>query len=470
MNLKRFFVVRLLTLSMLVLTITSGVLAQQQPTGFVRTEKVDGVWWLISPEGEKFISLGVNHIEPHLWLAPYNKAKNLERYGSDFILPDGRFNPGGTAARKWIDNLRVICEDLHFNTFAKHTHPSIPATLYQDHIYYVASLETAPIGRWRQERGEGPRPDVFSQDFEHHLAQTVKAACMQHRNNRNLLGYLYADVPYWETYPSMRKTVSEKAMIYPWVNALLSLGEESEGKWKWIEILQKRYPSAEAAAEVWGMPISPAYGVSWDYLARLQTWFEPVDVERAQQDMELFMGMIAEQWYRLHHDYIRRYDPNHLILGDKSNIGSFRDWLVPTLKNYVDVVMIQSYATSKRDAEKAEWLYREIGKPIINGDGCFGFADPERQQLGIKGFRTGAKSTQEVAAMYQKYLQEIMATPYMIGWHHCGFMEQWDEAERGDVSTNENGFLDPFENYYTEWTDVIKTSNKAAIEWHLKAK
>ena len=22
----------------------------------------------------------------------------------------------------------------------------------------------------------------------------------------------------------------------------------------------------------------------------------------------------------------------------------------------------------------------------------------------------------------------MMATPYYIGWHHCGYMEQWDEA------------------------------------------
>ena len=34
--------------------------------GLSRQAVVDGIWWFITPEGKKFISLGVNHIEPIL--------------------------------------------------------------------------------------------------------------------------------------------------------------------------------------------------------------------------------------------------------------------------------------------------------------------------------------------------------------------------------------------------------------------
>ena len=57
----------------------------------------------------------------------------------------------------------------------------------------------------------------------------------------------------------------------------------------------------------------------------------------------------------------------------------------------------------------------------------------------------------------------------MIGWHHCGSLEQWDKAERGDSPMNENGFMDPFENYYTDWTKVIKKVNTKAHKLHEKA-
>lgn len=90
-------------------------------TGFVHIKQIDGVWWFIGPDGKKFVSNGVNHIEPHLWLAPYNKEATLKRYGRDLVHADGTFNTAGSAARKWIDRQVEICEDLHFNTFAKHS-------------------------------------------------------------------------------------------------------------------------------------------------------------------------------------------------------------------------------------------------------------------------------------------------------------------------------------------------------------
>ena len=99
----------------------------------------------IGPDGDKFVSIGVNHIEPHLWLAPYNKTATLKRYGADMINKRGFFNPKGQAAKKWIDQQVKTCRDLHFNTLGRHTHPSIDPKLYRDQIYYVVSLQTGPL-------------------------------------------------------------------------------------------------------------------------------------------------------------------------------------------------------------------------------------------------------------------------------------------------------------------------------------
>ena len=97
-------------------------MAKVKGTGFIRVEEIDGVWWFVNPEGEPFLSMGVNHIEPHLWMGPYNLEHTIERYGSDFVLSDGRFNPDGEAVKKWIDRQVEVCGSLGFNTFAKHTH------------------------------------------------------------------------------------------------------------------------------------------------------------------------------------------------------------------------------------------------------------------------------------------------------------------------------------------------------------
>jgi len=441
------------------------IISDKSRSGCISLEKKGGNWWFIDPAGKPFVSLGVNHIEPHLWMGPYNLQHTLKRYGEDFVLPDGRFNPAGDAARKWIHAQVERANELGFNTFAKHTHPSIPSSLYSDRVFYVASLETAPLGRWRRNKGESPMPDVFSDDFASHLKSVVADACCEHAGNSNLLGYLFVDVPNWET-NQVPGTKENDVMIYPWINTIVRLAEYSAGKRAWIDHLKARYPDADSAARSWGIPTSPAYGISWEYLARLNSWFTPVDRERTRADLEGFMGTIADRWYGLHHDAIRAKDPNHLILGDKSRVDHFRDWLVPVLKKYVDVVLIQSYNHFSMDREITDWIYEQTGKPILNGDGSFGYPNPHQQKYSVKGFRSNAKTVEEVAAMYRDYLETAISRPYYVGWHHCGFLEQWDGSERGDVNSNENGFLDPFENEYTAWTDLIRQTNGRAHTLH----
>ena len=255
-------------------------------TGFVRVEQIEGRWWFIDGAGEKFISMGVNHIEPHLWLAPYNKQNTLERYGPDMVDASGRFNTDGMAARQWINRQVEICRDLHFNTFGKHIHPSIDATLYDDQIYYIASLGTAPSGLSGIQPGEGPLPDIFSSDFKAHLHKRVEEVVNRHRNELNLLGYIYTDVPNWVIPKNAREEEGGDIMIYPWINSILKLGVESPGKNTWISHLQARYAEPQEVAAAWGIATSPLYGISWEKLwlqrfgsalstrrLRKRTWF-----------------------------------------------------------------------------------------------------------------------------------------------------------------------------------------------------
>lgn len=456
-----------LTLSV-VSTLASDV-AKAEATGFVRVEQIEGVWWFVDPDGNPFVSIGVNHIEPHLWLAPYNKEATLKRYGTDLINENGYFDSNSEAAKKWISRQVDICRDLNFNTWGRHTHPEIDPSLYSNQVFYIVSMQSAPLAGWRERNGEGPRPDVFSEDFGSFLEDRIQTICSQYKDQRNLLGYLYTDMPSWVLGKADQKARDDTVMIYPWINAILPLGEASPGKQEWISHLKSRHGSAEEAARIWGLPVSPTYGISWSRMLRLVDWTEPADPAVAGDDMESFMHIIADQWYRLHYQLIRKYDPNHLILGDKNGITWHYDWVLPALKKYVDVVTIQAYNNWEIDGKTAARIYRATGKPIYNGDGSHSFVNEHQIELGTKGFRTGATNYAEVAALYQETLEAMMDDPHIIGWHHCGYLQQWDDAERGDSPRNENGFLDPFENYIAEWTYVIREVNGRASQLHAKS-
>ncbi len=49
-------------------------------TGFFRVEK-DKRWWLVTPEGNAFLSFGINHLHPDWWKQEYNRQAWRKRLG-----------------------------------------------------------------------------------------------------------------------------------------------------------------------------------------------------------------------------------------------------------------------------------------------------------------------------------------------------------------------------------------------------
>jgi hypothetical protein len=82
----------------------------------VTLKQDDGVWLFIGPDGQRFVLLGVNHIEPHLWLGSYNEHETFERHGEDFTAMYDTFNPYGDNAEDWTETIVNDVSKLGFRT------------------------------------------------------------------------------------------------------------------------------------------------------------------------------------------------------------------------------------------------------------------------------------------------------------------------------------------------------------------
>ncbi|AUV84548.1 beta-agarase (plasmid) [Salinigranum rubrum] len=436
--------------------------AKEVPEDVVTVEQIDGTWWFVGPDGDRFVTLGVNHIEPHLWLGSYNEAETLERHGEDFTTMYDTFNPYGDAAEDWIETIVEKVTALGFNSFGRHVQAGVPHQYYADDIYYVAPMNTAPIASWKQVQENafklfGPFPDPFSDEFERDVAHRVEQVCLKHRAEENLLGYFYADLPWWQLRPDEQRDYDEHTFIFPWATAIIQMDADAAGKQRWVEVLQDAYHSASEAADVYNIDAD-----SWDDLAETKDWFDPTDDESVYEDLLTLMRGVADRWYGLHEEYIRQYDGKHLILGDKQNF--IPEWLFPFLEEYVDVTLIQKYEPFEAHHETVERLYEKTGNPIVNGDGSFSIVRDEQSVAGSKGYHFDTE--EEVGEAYRQYVRKSLEQPYMLGWHHCGVIEQWDDSERGDIETSETGFLDPYETEYDVITDHIEEANRMAAQWH----
>ena len=126
-----------------------------------------------------------------------------------------------------------------------------------------------------------------------------------------------------------------------------SLHAYAPGKQQWISILKNNHSSASKAAETFGLA-----GISnWNELAAVTEWpVLPANESLALKDAEDMFTAIAEQWYKLHHDLIKKYDPNHLIIGDKhameydKSFHMIPDVVLQFMGKYTDVLMIQGYS------------------------------------------------------------------------------------------------------------------------------
>jgi hypothetical protein len=153
-------------------------------SGFFRVDERDGVFWLVDPDGGRFLSKGVNTVrfdQDHIRSTnrvPY--ADNCrEKYGSQHIwraavanrLASWKFNTLGC----WSDEVVA----------------SAGSSL-------LATAPTAALGAtFRLHRRDQICPDVFDPAFAAHIRESANDRCTMRRNEAGLIGTFIDNELYW---------------------------------------------------------------------------------------------------------------------------------------------------------------------------------------------------------------------------------------------------------------------------------
>lgn len=429
-----------------------------------------GAWWLRGPDGKPFVSLGVNHVQSDCWLAPYNREWSLRRYGADLAGPDGQFNPEGEALRRLAANVLATMRRWHFNTLGVHTH-GLPHRLLGREVFYVVDTDTQALAPrcpaeasepwWQAPRlGQRPFPDIFAPGFAAEVEARVRAVCERHRDEPKLIGYMFADIPRWYLYRGEIERRPHWRAMHPWVDDARRLPATAPAKCRWIDVLRRNYTRPRDAAGVYGVAFA-----TWDAAAAIVDWPAPADTSRARRDCDDLLAAMVERWYSLHAGLVREHDGRHLILGDKLHSPpEIPPAVLEIAARHVDVLTVQWYGPFEQQRDVLAGLHAATGKPLLNGDSSFAVAKPPRQTR-VKGFLVDSLAS--VGRHYHDYVRGIMSLPFMLGWHHCGWIEQWDGARGGgDLPLNENGLMDPFERPYDEVVTRVAEANSQAAGWH----
>ena len=334
-------------------------------TGFFRVEK-DQRWWLVTPEGNAFLSFGINHLYPDLFRQQYNREAWRKRLGLE-NMDWPQFAP---ALRQWF---LQTCREWGFNTVGVHNSLSIVNTP-RPVMPYMLPIHFVDIPHWKPEIPDSNFTDVFAEDFARHCDQMAKRIAAPARDDPFLLGYAMTDCPLFteedcRERPDVIGGARRKSRI-GWPRRLRNLDADAPGKAAYVQTMRELY--RDHINE-----FNTTYGTafnSFDALQRAENWRPHTDLSNANEtrDNVVFLQRVVAKYYETGRDAIRRYDPNHMFFGDKINANTdTMDTVLPITSQYTDVIFYQMYARYEVQKPGLDRWSRIVDKPIINGDSSY---------------------------------------------------------------------------------------------------
>ncbi|WP_411126569.1 hypothetical protein [Streptomyces sp. x-19] len=164
------------------------------------------------------------------------------------------------------------------------------------------------------------------------------------------------------------------------------------------------------------------------------------------------LAEIADAYYRVSTEAIRRHDPHHLILGDRYGTrGGIPEPVLDAAATHVDVLSLQTFpavdqAAIDAVADQFDAWHSRTGLPVLladTGNWC-----PTTMSPGRVG---SARDQAERGLGYRMIADTFAARPWCLGWHWCSWLEN---PHRGF------GLKDPWDEPYTELVTIARQTNR----------
>ncbi|MBT5902258.1 MAG: hypothetical protein HOH58_09140 [Opitutaceae bacterium] len=416
-------------------------------TGYFRTEKTDR-WWLVTPEGNAFLSFGINHLYPDLWKQPYNQQAWLNRLGVESVNGPA-FQK---ALRKWF---LETCGDFGFNTVGVHTH--LPTTNSpRPALPYMKSIKFIDVPHWKGDVPDENFLDVFAPEFTQHCDRLAQREAAPLREDPYVLGYAMTDCPLFTEEDLRERTDTiggaRRGSRIGWPRRFRNLPASTPGKQAYVKTVRGIYQDNIST-------FNTTYGTAFDSfeaLAEAQGWRPETQLSNIAEtrDNAAFMVKVVDTYYRTTRDAIRRHDPNHMFFGDKLNANSDSlDTMLEVTSRYTDVVFYQMYARYEVQRPGLDRWSRRVDLPFINGDSAFTMVTEHMP----RPYGPIADTLAQRAEWTEAFMREAFARPEFVGWHYCGLIDADMRVSRKQ-DRQHSGLLDGFGESYPLLEKVIKNS------------
>ena len=373
-------------------------------TGFFHVRKIDGRWWAIDPEGHYYFNITLNGIRPG------KSERNIrflkEKYGTKenwiietiLMLQENGF----TCAGSWSD-VEAITE--------------ANKTLDKPLAYCINWNFMSSYGRERggtyQQPGHTGYPKsaifVFDPEFETFCdrhAQQLSA----NKDDPNLFGHF-----------------SDNEMPFKF-NSLDN-----------YFALPDTEPGHNAAA-------------NW----MSERGIEPDRI--TDQHREEFLSLVADKYFSIISNAIKKYDPNHMYIGARFYSSEKKQpAFMNTAGKYLDVVSNNYYGKWTPDKTDMENWEAWTGKPFIITEY---YTKGEDSGMGnISGAGWIVRTQKDRGLFYQNYNLALIESKNCVGWHYFKYQDN-DPTAKGVDPSNVDSNKGIVNNEYEVWQPMMEKMNE----------
>ena len=151
-------------------------------------------------------------------------------------------------------------------------------------------------------------------------------------------------------------------------------------------------------------------------------------------------------------DAIRRYDTNHMFVGDKINANTDSlDTVLPITSQFTDLVFYQMYGRYEVQQPGLDRWSKLTDKPFINGDSAFTMTTDTMP----RPYGPVADNMEQRAEWTAEFFLRAFERPDFVGWHYCGLIDAPNLVPRKQ-SRQHSGLLDGYGEPYPKLEKALK--------------
>jgi hypothetical protein len=434
---------------------------KQKATGWFRTEKIDGRWWLVTPEGSLFFSTGIDCVAPgeytyidgrdnwFEWLPaardPY--AEFIGRGDGAHSMAELIGGKGRTYSfycsnlyrkyqddwrSKWADASASRMRSWGFNTVGNWSDEEF---ISRARIPFVATGGISGAVR-RIEGGGGywgKMVDAYDPAFSTAAETSLSEVGRKYASDPYCIGYFADNEIAWEAV--------EKGTLASPPDQPCRIAE--------VEMLKTKYNgSLDQLITAWSSKAG-----SWDALRT------PENPNAAcQADLDAFVYQFAKRYFEVCKAAFKKSAPNQLYLGCR-----FASAPKPAVRACADVADVVSFNIYSSSVNSSDWTgAKDLGKPILIGEFHFGALDRGMFHEGL-----GPRANQEErAAAYLAYVRSVADCPNFVGCHWFQYVDEpltgrWFDGENYNI-----GLVDVTDTPYPELLAAAKKANAEVYARH----